>query len=135
MYARTHNLPLTGIYKGIFAQVLAYAWFYKSEKIHEYAQSSFYACVHFTMKSTESFMNETPGYFRQFRNPVQQNMSPGSGSSGHLILLYSLKEDTFVNNLPIVHGWFHRQFFVPGAAYVLLISRSVFIISSSISSL
>ncbi len=26
--ARMHNLPLTGIYKGIFAQVLAYACFY-----------------------------------------------------------------------------------------------------------
>ncbi len=26
------NLPLTGIYKGIFAQVLAFAWFYKFEK-------------------------------------------------------------------------------------------------------
>ncbi len=46
--ARTHNLPLTRIYnKGIFAQVLAYTWFYKSEKIHAYAKSSFCAYIHF----------------------------------------------------------------------------------------
>ncbi len=42
--ARTHNLLLTGNYKGIFAQVLAYAWFYKSEKIHADAKSAY---VHF----------------------------------------------------------------------------------------
>ncbi len=29
--ARTQSLSLTGIYKGIFAQVPTYAWFYKSE--------------------------------------------------------------------------------------------------------
>ncbi len=45
--ARTHNLPLTGIYKGIIEQVLAYTWFYKSEKIHAYAKSSFCAYIHF----------------------------------------------------------------------------------------
>ncbi len=46
---RTHNLPLTGIYKGIFAQVPAYAWFYKSENFCAYAKSSFFAQVHFRM--------------------------------------------------------------------------------------
>ncbi len=39
--------PLTGIYKGIFAQVLAYTWFYKSEQMYTYAKSSFRVCVHF----------------------------------------------------------------------------------------
>ncbi len=45
--ARTHTFPLTGIYKGIFAQVQAYTWFYKSEQMYTYAKSSFRACVHF----------------------------------------------------------------------------------------
>ncbi len=45
--ACTHNLPLTGIYKGIFAQVVVYAWLYKSEKMYAYAISSFCAYVHF----------------------------------------------------------------------------------------
>ncbi len=72
----------------------------------------------------------TPGYFRQFRNPVQ-NMSPGSGTSGHFIVWYSLKRRHFFkNNLTIVQGWFHRHFFVPGATYVHLVSRSLFTISS-----
>ncbi len=45
--ARTHNLPLTEIYKGIFAQVPAYTGFYKSENFCVYAKSSFCAYVHF----------------------------------------------------------------------------------------
>ncbi len=52
----------TGIYKGIFAQVQAYARFYKCEKIHTYAKSSFCAYVHFRMK-VRSFINETPVIF------------------------------------------------------------------------
>ncbi len=63
--AHTHNLPLTGIYKGIFAQVLVYAWFYKSEDFCVYAKSSFCAYVH-RLKSMESFINETPGPLREF---------------------------------------------------------------------
>ncbi len=56
-----HNLPLTGIYKGIFVQVLAYAWFYKSANFCGYSKSSFCAYVHFRMKSMESFIHEAPG--------------------------------------------------------------------------
>ncbi len=44
---RTHTFPHTGIYNGNFVQVLAYTWFYKSEKMYTYAKSSFRACVHF----------------------------------------------------------------------------------------
>ncbi len=40
--ARTHNRPLTGIYKGIYAQVLM---FYKSKNICAYAKSSFCALL------------------------------------------------------------------------------------------
>ncbi len=47
MHGRAHNLPLNEISKGIFAQVLVYAWFYKSEKNHAYAKSSFCAYLHF----------------------------------------------------------------------------------------
>ncbi len=44
--ARTHNLPLTGIYKGIFAQV---------------PENRAFVPTHtFRMKSMESFINETP---------------------------------------------------------------------------
>ncbi len=35
---------------------------------------------------------DSPGYFRQFRNPGQ-NMSPGSGTSGHLIIWVSENGD------------------------------------------
>ncbi len=45
--AHTHNLPLTGIYRGIFKQVPAYPWFYKSENVCMYAKSSFSAYAHF----------------------------------------------------------------------------------------
>ncbi len=45
--AGTHNLPLAGIYKGIFEQVLAYACFINLKKNHAYAKSSFCAYVHF----------------------------------------------------------------------------------------
>ncbi len=45
--ARTHNLPLTGIYKGIFAQVLAY-------------NQAFVRTYNFRMESKESFINDTP---------------------------------------------------------------------------
>ncbi len=41
--AHTHNLLLTGIYKRIFAHVLAYACFYKSKNVCAYAKSSFCA--------------------------------------------------------------------------------------------
>ncbi len=44
--ARTLNLPLIGIYKVISAQVMAYAWFYKSENFCAYVKSSFCAYVH-----------------------------------------------------------------------------------------
>ncbi len=43
--AHTHNLPLTGVYKGIFVQVLAFVRTYT-----------------FRMKYTESFIHEAPGY-------------------------------------------------------------------------
>ncbi len=43
--ARMHNVPLTGIYKGIFAQVQNLA---------------FVLTYIFRMKSTEIFINETP---------------------------------------------------------------------------
>ncbi len=60
--ARTHNIPLTGIYKVICAQVLAYAWFYKSEKKCTRTQNlAFVQTYTFWMKSTESFINKTPG--------------------------------------------------------------------------
>ncbi len=42
--ARTHNLPLTGIYKEIFAHVLAYACFYKSENFCAYVHFYVYCC-------------------------------------------------------------------------------------------
>ncbi len=35
--------------------------FYKSEKIHAYAKSSICVYITFRMKSTESFINKTPG--------------------------------------------------------------------------
>ncbi len=46
---------LIGIYKGFFAQVLAYACFYKSEKLTQNRV--------FVQKSMESFMNETPDLY------------------------------------------------------------------------
>ncbi len=45
--ARKHNLHLTGIYKGVFARVPAFAWFYKSKNFCAYAKSSLCAYVHF----------------------------------------------------------------------------------------
>ncbi len=45
--ARTRNLPLTEIYKGIFAQVSGVG-------LLAFAKSSFCAYIHFRMKSTES---------------------------------------------------------------------------------
>ncbi len=62
--AHTHTFPLPGIFKEIFVQVLVYTWFYKSEKKITHTQNL--AFVHtdtFRMKSTESFINETPGPF------------------------------------------------------------------------
>ncbi len=56
--AHTHNLPLTGIYKGIFVHVLVYACFYKSENICAYANLAFVHTYTFRMKSTESLIHE-----------------------------------------------------------------------------
>ncbi len=62
--ARKRYLPLSGIYKGIFAQVLAYVWFNKSDKkLTRTHNLAFVRTYTFRMKSTESFINETPGVF------------------------------------------------------------------------
>ncbi len=53
--ARTHNLPLTWIYKGIFVQVPACAWFYKSENLCVRKNRAFVPMYSFKIKSTESF--------------------------------------------------------------------------------
>ncbi len=44
-------------------QVLVYAWFNKSEKITHTQNLAFVHTYTFRMKSTESFINETPGYY------------------------------------------------------------------------
>ncbi len=58
--ARTHNLPLTGICKGIFAQVLAYG-FINLKTFVRTQNLAFVRTYTFRIKSTESFIHEAPG--------------------------------------------------------------------------
>ncbi len=61
METHEHTIfPLTGIYKGLFVQVLAYAWFYKSENIDTYAKSSFCGYVYFWDEIYEEFYKRDP---------------------------------------------------------------------------
>ncbi len=59
---RTHNLPLTGIYKGIFAMFWRTHAFINLKTFVRMQNLAFVRTYTFRMKSTESFIHEAPGH-------------------------------------------------------------------------
>ncbi len=72
--ARTHSLPLAGIYKGIFAQVLHTHGFINLKTFVHMQNLAFVRTYTFGMKSTESFINEvwgTTSFHHRFKSKVE----------------------------------------------------------------